>query len=401
MQKINLQKVDASFVETNNIPLKEKLSRLAALLLSNSAYIDKDLHIHCDDEGLSIHTSSDDLRSKKTIEIPNDLMPRVDEYTFEIKNDMLLCSANNTQTNPLQKEIMCLMIDIYNLTSKISFHKASNIFYNLKADREFLELLLLPIQSKKIEKYVKYLDDEQYETLLIESFLGSREFNLEGDESSRYVLLPLLDYLNHKVLGSGFFLSQNSIYVQNAPTKESSELFVSYSYYDALETLLYYGFSDVASPLYFSLPMKIVLKNNIILEIQNAGFRKMENEYIPQTLAHLSEIIPLITKVNTTKVVISKLLIPNIQLPFALRKFLHLVLNELGIENKQETRLIFIKEIEKEMIFYNMAHYKKLEELLESMREDTKITPFAYKQLNTLIKHNLNHLNNYGKWFEE
>lgn len=398
---IDMQKIPSSFVITNNLALREKLTKLIDILLLNGSHIDKDIKVYYDNEGLSIHSISKDFSFKKNIEIPTKLLPILSEYDFYIDDDMLICKAKKSQKNTLQKELMFLMVDVYNLTSKISFHKESNIFYNLKNHIEFLELLLLPIQTPKIKKYLSYLDSTQYETLLIESFFATRVYSLQSKNSSKNTLLPLLDYLNHKVLGKGFQENKNSIYVENAPTNDSTELFVSYNYYDALETLTYYGFVDISSPLYFSIPMKILLNNGITLEIQNIGFKKLENEDAPEGLSHLKDIIPLITKKNDKSISISKLLIPNIQLPFALRKFLHLVLNELGIEQNEALKSTLIEEIEKKMLLTNIVHYEKLAKMLSSIKADTQISDFTYNQLKTLIEHNLEHLNNYGVWLKK
>ncbi len=92
----------SSFIITKNLPLKEKLSKLLELLLRNGAYLDSMLKIYYDDDGLSVHSIADDFNTKKNIEIPKNLIPKLNEYTFHLNKDILICKANNLQNNSLQ-----------------------------------------------------------------------------------------------------------------------------------------------------------------------------------------------------------------------------------------------------------------------------------------------------------
>lgn len=386
---------------TQNILVKQKLSTLVEMLLSNGALIDKNLQIHYDTDGLSIHCVDDALHVKKRIEIPNKIIPRLNNFHFDIKAENLTCTPKMPM-NPLDEKIMSLMIDIFNLTHKIATHKNSNIFYNLKDHRDFLSLLLSPLQSATIDNYLNLLDKGELTNLLLHTFLGTRKFNLEDNDTLEPVLIPLIDYLNHKVTTQGYQSDKNkmSTYVETSLTHEKeTQLFVSYNYFDALEALIYYGFADTSTPLLFSIPMTITINDTLTLEIKNTNFRKFTNEKISEILLPIKEIIPNIKK-EDTKITISKLVIPSVQLPYALRQILHLVLNEIGIENSQDIRLSMIERIEKQLIANNLTHFINLQSKLNVIIQEDTLNSYTKEQLHTLIQHNIKHLKDYGRWFK-
>ena len=385
---------------TQNIQVKQKLSTLIEILISNNAIFDNNLEIHYDNNGLSIHCANDALCVKKRITIPTTIMPCINDYEFGIKDNKLTCKTKSS-ANAIHDKIMFLMIDIFNLTDKISTQKNSNIFYNLKNHRNFLSLLVSPIKNKEIDYYLNLLDKGKLKTLILQTFINTRKFNLQDKGTFQPVILPFLDYFNHKVTTKGFQYIKNkkSIYVETSiANKRETQQYVSYNYFDALETLIYYGFTDTSTPLLFSIPMTIVLNNTFILEIKNTNFRILKNEKISKNLLLIKEIIPNIKK-DDNKITISKLVIPSVQLPYALRKILHLVLNEIAIETSQEIRLSMIKAIEKQLIENNLTYFVNLKAKLNEIMQYDDISTYIKEQLHTLVQHNIRHLKNYGYWF--
>lgn len=140
--------MNASSIITENTELKEKFLQLLKLLKSNGAYFDEDLRIFYTENNLSIHSAGIKDHLKKYIEIPLELMPCIDEYKFSIKDDKLICTPI-CQTHTTKTQIMILMIEIFNLTSKISFQKQTNIFFNLRNHKKFMELLLYSTRKKR------------------------------------------------------------------------------------------------------------------------------------------------------------------------------------------------------------------------------------------------------------
>jgi len=397
--------VNSSFIITENTELKEKFLQLLKLLKSNGAYFDEDLRVFYEDNNLSIRSVGIKNQLKRYIEVPLELMPCIDEYEFSIKDDNLICTTI-CQTNETKTQIMMLMIDIFNLTSKISFQKQTSIFFNLKRHKDFVEYLLYSNGREKINRFLIFLKNDEYEKILIESFLGAREFNLKNQKDSalpsKRVILPIMDYLNHNIMAKGFEIDKqnNSMFVEALSTKESTQLFVCYNLYDALETLIIYGFSDTSTPLLFSIPMEISIGSGITIEIINIGFRRLEKNQVSENLLPIKDIIPDIQKITDNKIVLSKLAIPNIQFPLALKKVLHLMLNKLNIERTNEVRLPIIKAIEKQIVNQNLNYYNKLQEKLPEVLEDNEVSTYVKEQLQILTEHNIKHLKNYGLWFD-
>lgn len=212
--------------------------------------------------------------------------------------------------------------------------------------------------------------------------------------------MPVLDYVNHKVTTNGFQINEEkkSVYLQTREDQNFKELFVCYNYYDALETLIYYGFCDTSSPVLFSIPMQIPLSNGVTLQINNIGFRKLSQNDVSKILLPIKDLIPKIEK-KDDKLTISKLTIPNKHLPLALRHILHLVLHELKIDFSDTVRLPIIQDIEKFIIKTNIIYYQQLEEMLPMIQKDKQISFYVKNQLKNLIKNNLKHLKEYGSWF--
>lgn len=146
--------------------------------------------------------------------------------------------------------------------------------------------------------------------------------------------------------------------------------------------------------------MQIMIENGITIEIKNVGFRKIDKSQVSESLVPIKDIIPAIEKVTDKMVVLSKLAIPNIEFPLALRKVLHLMLHELNIELTNEVRLPIIKEIEKQIINQNLNYYSKLQENLPEILKDNEVSTYIKEQLQILTEFNIRHLKTYGSWFD-
>ncbi len=389
-------------LQIKNIEIQNKLSTLISLLSSNNAYFNENLNLKFIDKEFSIYAKKGHANLKKYIEIPIDLLPCIDDYEFELEEEQIVCKVKNKSIT-LQNDIMMIMVDIYNLSHKVSFHKQSNLFYNLKNHLEFLKLLTHSRKNEKIDKCLELLKNRQYSKLLMETFLSSRTFSYKKDnnQNSKQLILPVLDFLNHKITKKGFKIDKykSTIAVETDKVESSSQLYVCYNYYDSLETLIYYGFSDISSPVLFSIPMKIPLSNGITIEIENFGFRKFSDEDVSKVLLPIKNLIPKIEKIDNKKIVVSKLAIPNKYLPLALRHVIHLILHELQIDSSAEVRLPILQAIEKYIIEENIRYYENLNQKTISIINDTEVSSYIKNQLKTLISSNIMFLKKYGSWF--
>jgi len=391
-----------TIISTDN-KITNLLAELLDILLQHGASFDAQLQIHYDENGLSLHSVGIVNHLKKYLDIPTSLMLSIENYSFSIEDEKLLCKSRD-EKDAIREKLMYLMVDIYNQTDKIPFQKVSSLFYNLKENREFLNLLLVPKENnKKTEAYLKNIDEEDYDKLLIDTFLGTRTFHLKNTKGHLSILMPMIDYFNHSSYAKGYqrvtTTDRDTLYVESTPKENSSELYVKYNNYDSLDTFLYYGFVDTTSPFLFSTAVTIALEDGREIEITTANV-SIKKE-LPKALAPLRAVLPAVIGKDKNSVKVSRVAIPNKLYPASLRKSIRVILSVIN-KDKTLTEAEIKKQvlfIEKEIIKKNLQYYVTLQENLQPILEDNSVSDYIKEQLELLIKHNIKHIKNYGKWF--
>ena len=395
---MNIPKIISTDNKITNL-LKDILN----ILLEHGAMFDAQLQIHYNENGLSLHSVGIVNHLKRYLDIPTSLMPCIDNYSFSIEGEKLLCKSID-EKDEIREKLMYLMVDIYNQTDKIPFQKVSSPFYNLKENREFLNLLLISKQNnQKTEAYIKNIDEEDYDKLLIDTFLGTRIFNLKSTNGDLTILMPMIDYFNHSFNAKGYQRvtenDRDALYVESTPKENSSEPYVKYNNYDSLDTLLYYGFVDATSPFLFSIELTIALEDGRKIDVTTTNL-SIKKE-LPKALAPLRAVLPVIMQKDEKSVKVSRVAIPNKLYPVSLRKSIRVILSVINKEKELSEAQIKkqVILIEKEIIKQNLQHYVTLQENLQPILEDNSVSDYIKEQLELLIKHNIKHIKNYGKWF--
>ena len=295
------------------------------------------------------------------------------------------------------------MIDIFNQTRKISWHRKTCPWFAFSKYPKLLDKLFEGrANALKIAKYYDQYKSGDYDQLLIDSFLGSRTLNFKssGSKPAKPRLMPFIDYINHHRQCPGYITRKKEdlsgkelVIVNSKPIPGSDECFVTYNTgYDALDTFLVYGFTDLSAPYMRSIPVKIILSNGKIINVHSKITRGYKGK-LPEALKNLRFYIPNPIK-SDQEYGISSLIIPGEKSPRALRRVLRYVISSLLSEAGPEALRSDVLSVERTILEKNIEYYTELHSILDSA-EVGMLTPQAVDNLNILITEQLHKLNGY------
>ncbi|MDM8566581.1 hypothetical protein QUF74_13130 [Candidatus Halobeggiatoa sp. HSG11] len=180
------------------------------------------------------------------------------------------------------------------------------------------------------KKLYDFYQSNHWQSLLLESFFGTRTFNFKPNENTttRQVLLPFIDLVNHNFYADNFKVQpntqthQNEVSIINSKTQsDSDETFVNYNNSDTLDMYLLYNYFEPQAPFVRSIPLNISIPTIGTLEIESRIGSFYQNQ-LPPTIEDLRIVIPSILKNENKTLTVAHLLIPGPNMPRALRRVL-------------------------------------------------------------------------------
>lgn len=348
----------------------EPLHNLCRLLLDNGAWLHRELVIHAEGGDLSLRGARPDTERASYMRVPVQLMPALQDFTLLTDRDRQLCAVPvRKDIDPLQQRVMQLMLELYNRTGKLAQWEASYPGFAWQNQDEIMQHLFSarPINSCQ-PIYAAIKNRQIIENTLPHSFMGSRKFIMRHQYSGRaenvHVLMPLVDCLNHHSLAEGFRIHETPqpavMRVLTRPQGEQGELFVSYNQFDAVDTLLLYGFVDSQAPFLFSVPCSVQV-GQYNLEIQQR--RHIESPLRHPRLRALGRQAPGVEVTGAQSLSISGLIIPDAENIDQLRLAAAAIGEISGLVKSHKDMEIFVRGFEAKVIEYNSQWWQTLREL--------------------------------------
>lgn len=375
--------------------LKDLLLQLTEMLIANGAAFNPRLQIVYDDNGLSLHTTGGEDFSSEYLSVPTELMPSIDDYQFSIENGKIRCIPIQ-ETSDVKKILMELMVQIYNLTDKIGLQAISSPFYNLRGHYELLNELVRVRANSKTERYLSLIRQNEWDTLLVETFLNSRVFKLKDRENLFFypVLIPVIDYCNHRHEAKSFKLNENRkrISIIADGNEKANQIYVRYNDFDYLDTFLTYGFVEENAPFLFSIPVTVTLESGMRLSF--TGSVQKPKKKLPDWMKSLNS-MPVLVKQEKDGFTFSSIAIPNQKNPNKFRKILNMILVMVEPKQSEAIREKDLVCIEEKIILENRFYYHSLQERMNPIITDTNVSKYMKKQLRYLCSFSLEHLKNH------
>lgn len=170
---------------------------------------------------------------------------------------------------PEQQELLHLQVALYNATGKMQWcseeHPAS-----LVESQAAIADALRPIKPQAAAG----ADQPQGEQKPAERFLGTRIYGWQEAPSNdlKYVLLPLIDLMNHHRKGSELRITDGVMALLPAQPDASGECFADYGgRRDGLDLALHYGHLDPSTPFAHSAPLEITLEDFGRIRVKHQG----------------------------------------------------------------------------------------------------------------------------------
>jgi hypothetical protein len=368
---------------SDELPSAPLMREMVNILDASGAWFNKKSFIAATENGAGVFSQEHFTDVRSIMRVPIDLMPRLSDFAIDINDDqfgspVVIGNPTSEQTN-----FMSMMLDIYNCSNTLASWKLASPHFSLKLFPHVLEHLSgMETKWKNSE-----INSNKF---LADSFFNSRKLgrdnkkNLNQEETTHdkeALLMPMIDVFNHNIRASAFRFSDSSgsgnLRVFSRPDSVSNELFVRYNPMDAVISYLNYGFIDYSAPFLYSAPIHLCYRDfDINIKRSAAPAAK-----VPLTCKDISLYMPSLVKENNM-VFISKLAIPSLNAPNALRRVLAIILSGLNVSRDKLS--IEIRFLEKEIIDKNFMYWNKMRELSVSVPRVNQVHQLTDKALTHL-----------------
>ena len=400
-------------IESDNKAVEKTLTRLTTLITDHGGWLDPALKMVCADHAISVKMAGPNVPGHTIIKMPPALLVPALEMRLRLKRKTFSIIPDKTILTPLQIQVAELMIELYNLTNKAEFHKNESPWFAFRDAPELMDSLLHartinknppPLQQQFMHGVRGTIPADEF---LCMDFIMTRVISIArapDNEKVRHVM-PIIDYLNHDYRASGFFTPEQPIARNTSPAKDedylriknsqpsisSGDCYVSYGIYDALDTLLGYGFMDTEVPLVRSIPLQIPVRGAGDL-IVNAFSTGQHAAQVGKELADIAAYMPAVEQTNNG-LTASHLLIGLSPGPQLLRRALHsLISTMMGRSASQPAITELVSAAELFVIDRNVQFYLSFLQEIDNYRRapprcKNQMRQIANIQLNKLYKY--------------
>lgn len=251
-------------IQAEDEHVKVVIEELNNYLISKGAKFDK--HLVFSERAGELSITSQASQRQVHMQVPLNCMPLLCDYRYSIDADgHLQAKPQNKMLNPDAAPVMSIMNKLFKLTGKLKGWRESSPFVVYQQYPAILEKIFnFRPQGQKLAGLYAHFQKGDWDQLLIDSFLGSREFTyqqahltaakIHSENSTEKGLLAIIDFLNHRVKNGEYFVNTQSSMMEIIGTADlnSKELFVQYGKFDGLLCYLLYGFVDQQSTFCFS-----------------------------------------------------------------------------------------------------------------------------------------------------
>lgn len=354
---------------SDNRKAEKILNKIVGIIAKNGGYLDGDIEVRCAHGNVSVH-SPGNKQVRQMFRIPHGLLLPYEEFEIAIKKNKFVLVSASEDVTPVQKKLMKAMLELYNVTGKLAQHRATSPWLMHKDNKALMEILLNCRYGEEFEKMRRMIDEGSDEELELLTFFKTRLLRCRLHKQwgkQVLVILPLIDALNHHVLGAGF----DHIYAKNGAAMsvackqlpDSDECLACYGAMDAMDSYLHYGFVDEAAPFVRSAPIEIDLGEGGTIDVQ-ASYGGVDAEELPEPLKDLVFFMPSITVNHKKKrAQLSHLFIPQKNGILSMRRILNYVIRILNPDLEDQVYIRWLAEAERMVLETNIKLYDDIEDV--------------------------------------
>ena len=373
----------------------EPLQIICRILLQHGAWFHRDLQVHAERGELSLRSRSIDPVRMSYLRVPLRLMPAINDFIISSDGKLLFCKPRHADIPQVQRMLMESMIELYNLTDKLTQWRKSYLGF-WEDQTEALQHLFSARQNSVYQAVHNNMKRGlAYEQTLADSFIGSRKFIMRADSfhagerqsaQDAMVLLPLIDNLNHHSGADGFRIFKHtpasSMRIYAKPCGEKNELFVKYSHFDATDTFMTYGFVDESAKFFFSVPCVITV-SSLEINIENPR-RQFSNPYAHPSSKGLGRDAVSITSPLNQVMQVAGIPIPPAEGFEKLRILTDVIGEASGLVKSRRDMNIFRQGFIEKLLEYNLSWWQTMEQRTQHLDIGHPLRTLALKGLHHL-----------------
>jgi hypothetical protein len=365
-------------IAADNRETERCLETLVTLLTDCGAQFHESVVLKCDKGCLSIEAPPELVRTI-LIRIPEQHLLPLSAFRLSLANDdSITVSPADPGLSSENISLMETMIELYNLTAKVTVHRNSSLHALMAARPALMEYVRLGRLEGNNEVFREHLVSGDERSLMLNSFFATRVLDNSDDGSVLPVLLPAIDLVNHHHQGLPFlnerpkapqttthdsFLSL----VRSPPVAENeNECFAYYGTYDAFDAFLSYGFINESVSFVRSIPRDIQIPGVGTIRVLTSGTPGRLEEGMPDSVRGLDFYMPEISDSEPGLMTVSSLLIPGPEAPRALRRVLNYLIGRLSPDRLDRHALVLL--VEELIVESNRAYYKNLKRFLKGLK---------------------------------
>jgi len=357
-------------IDSDSIAVEKAITRLLASLAKYGARFNHRLAIICRDGELSIRTTDAIPPQQVLIGLPAECLLPVEDFRLSLSGNAIRISDHNPAVSPARCEIMERVIDLFNLTDKVSRHRFSTLSSLRRIRPDVYGLLCSGRITVDEQPPVRPSQNDP----AIDDLLDTRTLVYRLDpESSRHtlVMMPVIDFCNHHPFAHPYSpavdpAGRRMLTVRAfCPDPITRECFARYGIYDSYDCFLHYGFADQQTPFVISIPLEIAMPSLGTLTIHARPMHSSRTQ-LPGEIADLWFYFPAYEIDKASKsATVSHLMIPRENAPYALRRILGVILRQIEPALTEGPVAAIIESIEQQILSANADFYRNLESYLQ------------------------------------
>lgn len=389
---------DEFIVKGNNKALIKEVETYIALLQSSGARFHKDLVINVSNGELSVHYdgATEDEAGTHLMSIPIRCMPILSDYIIELEDMHFKATLKPDAVNPDAAAIMVQTIHLYNKTKKASHWAKHFPLYALKHLPDIVrKLCALKVHDERIKGYLNQLNNEEFDLLLKDSFIASRQFSykkidfkkqgIDLKKEKEHGLLTVIDFLNHRIGASGYVIDgeKGNMEISARADPDTKEVFVQYNYLDPVSTYLQYGFVDTNCPWISSIPIEISTSSGVKINILNLG---VSNKKAEEHYQHLSSYMPALLNFDGKVAVLANFNIPIADNTSIFEQVIRSMLKNIDEDLYENQEILFAEShhIKRQLLNLNLSYWNDFRQKVEAHKNN--ISDINYNDLATLCE---------------
>jgi hypothetical protein len=373
---------------------------LKEIIIREGGFFHPEVRIVEDNGNLIVESSLNSDVNDDIFYVPSSCLCNTDDFKITLDGNRLVAVEKNENVTELHKKICELMLDLFNETKKISYHRDT---FPLPLLRNPTALEFLNKKFSGIASNYKNINEKNDDKLLVSSFLKSRY--LEVTDSGRddlHVFMPFIDTLNHSTASPGYHTDYDEdkhhtgLRVKHSKSLAgSNECFVHYGNLDPM--MRYFNFGYVEKNFLYIRSIPMTLNFPEIGKIIVGDFKINSHEkYLayPKQLLNIKTFAPKAVK-RDNHLLVDRLFIPSDLRPAALRRILEVLLIKLeGKSLERDYTEKLIAKAEAIVLENNIAYIKEMSILARSL-ESSDVPEVMVKNLKELSELQLEQLKAY------